>query len=302
MLATRTPGGTSLVNRESEQVTPGQIERAEATTLEALALLDSETLVSVERLAHQVAMADGMLSAEEWRAVSTLAGAASPQELATRPLTDLERTLAIERLQADPEALRVFFELLGNIAEADQMVTREELALLRTLYAEAIAKVHPVETEGLEPLLLEMISVTPKICHEKADCWQKPDARGRIKPVAAAMSFIDGKGEKQYRTAVNLELSTPSGSRCAEQNALGAIVGSHPGVRFEAFREVVVYGGGDHPNPLLPCGVCLEQLGKIAKVNPTFAVYGYPSGYDWTAGPPATLYRVPVRNLIPRNV
>ncbi|CBH15986.1 hypothetical protein, conserved [Trypanosoma brucei gambiense DAL972] len=66
--------------------------------------------------------------------------------------------------------------------------------------------------------------------------------------------------------AVNYELSTPSGSRCSEQNALGKLASM--GLPTCAVREVFVHGehqgSKKDPNPLFPCGVCENMLRKVA--------------------------------------
>eukprot|EP01063_Lacrimia_lanifica_P011739 TRINITY_DN18443_c0_g1_i1.p1 TRINITY_DN18443_c0_g1~~TRINITY_DN18443_c0_g1_i1.p1 ORF type:complete len:492 (+),score=143.64 TRINITY_DN18443_c0_g1_i1:57-1532(+) len=67
--------------------------------------------------------------------------------------------------------------------------------------------------------------------------------------------------------SVNYELSTPSGSRCSEQNGLGQLAGM--GVATSAIREVYVFGvsaaGAPDPNPLFPCGVCENMFRKLSK-------------------------------------
>lgn len=65
--------------------------------------------------------------------------------------------------------------------------------------------------------------------------------------------------------AVNYELSTPSGSRCSEQNAMGKLASM--GVPTWAVREVFVHGENTkkEANPLFPCGVCENMLQKVTK-------------------------------------
>eukprot|EP01059_Diplonema_ambulator_P003787 TRINITY_DN13491_c0_g1_i1.p1 TRINITY_DN13491_c0_g1~~TRINITY_DN13491_c0_g1_i1.p1 ORF type:complete len:588 (+),score=67.69 TRINITY_DN13491_c0_g1_i1:59-1822(+) len=67
--------------------------------------------------------------------------------------------------------------------------------------------------------------------------------------------------------SVNYELSTPSGSRCSEQNGLGRIASS--GVPTSAIREVFVRGRvpppTPDPNPLFPCGVCESMFRKLSR-------------------------------------
>ncbi|CAG9584149.1 conserved hypothetical protein [Leishmania major strain Friedlin] len=64
--------------------------------------------------------------------------------------------------------------------------------------------------------------------------------------------------------AVNYELSTPSGSRCSEQNAMGKLASL--GVPTWGVREVFVHGmAATEPNPLFPCGVCENMLRRVTK-------------------------------------
>eukprot|EP00754_Rhynchopus_humris_P000875 Rhum_TRINITY_DN10546_c0_g1::Rhum_TRINITY_DN10546_c0_g1_i1::g.38979::m.38979 len=66
--------------------------------------------------------------------------------------------------------------------------------------------------------------------------------------------------------STNYELSTPSGSRCSEQNGLGQLAAmGHP---TSCIREVYVRGyreAGADPNPLFPCGVCEQMFRKLSK-------------------------------------
>lgn len=70
---------------------------------------------------------------------------------------------------------------------------------------------------------------------------------------------------RMWEVAVNYELNTPMGSRCSEQNAMGAI--ARCGAPTWALREVVVHGNrpGTEMNPLFPCGVCENMLRKVDK-------------------------------------
>ncbi len=94
-------------------------------------------------------------------------------------------------------------------------------------------------------------------------------------------------GEKRYVTTTNYELSTPGGSRCSEQIAIGMAIAKYPEIHFKDFKEFIIYGEGftdkktglDNSNPLWPCGVCCENIRKIVKSNPDFKVYAYPKDY-----------------------
>ncbi|CUE70571.1 CDD/CDA-like deaminase, putative [Bodo saltans] len=69
---------------------------------------------------------------------------------------------------------------------------------------------------------------------------------------------------RKWELAVNYELSTPSGSRCSEQNCLGKLAAM--GLATCNLREIFVHGdmhNNEDPNPLFPCGVCENMLRRI---------------------------------------
>ena len=81
--------------------------------------------------------------------------------------------------------------------------------------------------------------------------------------------------KREVVLSTNYELSTPSGSRCSEQNGLGKIASmGHP---TSSIREVYVRGWKEgvgsysrgvlveDPNPLFPCGVCEGMFKKLSK-------------------------------------
>ncbi|KAH9578052.1 Deaminase [Trypanosoma melophagium] len=72
---------------------------------------------------------------------------------------------------------------------------------------------------------------------------------------------------RSFVIAVNYELSTPSGSRCSEQNAMGKLASM--GLPTNSVREVFVHGENKgiekDPNPLFPCGVCENMLRKVTQ-------------------------------------
>lgn len=98
-----------------------------------------------------------------------------------------------------------------------------------------------------------------------------------------------------YR-GMNLEVSMPTGTLCAERNAIGNALANDQSLRREDIRAIAVLSvsiarredgensqqaGADETatdkgetllNPLDPCGACMEWLRKIAEVNPDFKV------------------------------
>jgi len=75
-------------------------------------------------------------------------------------------------------------------------------------------------------------------------------------------------------TGMNFELSQPTGSRCAEQSAIGAAVAQF--VPRQEMRAIAVLDPLGPNNPLAPCGVCIEMLRKIQKDSPDFKLIEFP--------------------------
>ena len=82
-------------------------------------------------------------------------------------------------------------------------------------------------------------------------------------------------GELTFVRGCNVEVSMPSGSLCAERNALGTALSMYPALAREDFVAVAVLSltsGARSLNPLPPCGVCSEWFEKIYEVNAEFRV------------------------------
>ena len=82
-------------------------------------------------------------------------------------------------------------------------------------------------------------------------------------------------GELTFVRGCNVEVSMPSGSLCAERNALGTALSMYPALSREDFIAVAVLSltsGARSLNPLPPCGVCSEWFEKIYEVNAEFRV------------------------------
>ena len=74
-----------------------------------------------------------------------------------------------------------------------------------------------------------------------------------------------------YR-GVNLEVSLPTGSLCAERNAIGSALVDNPLLLREKILCVAVLSLTAKGPTLGPCGACQEWLTKVAEVNPNFTI------------------------------
>ena len=109
--------------------------------------------------------------------------------------------------------------------------------------------------------------------NELMSFWMR---KGR-KPVLAVLQLLRN-GEHRYVRACNLEVSLPTGTLCAERNAIGTALARYPDLRREQIRRVAVVSLADEEiNPLAPCGACREWLLKLAAVNPDFEVLTFPN-------------------------
>eukprot|EP00928_Gymnodinium_smaydae_P013529 TRINITY_DN14932_c0_g3_i1.p1 TRINITY_DN14932_c0_g3~~TRINITY_DN14932_c0_g3_i1.p1 ORF type:complete len:544 (-),score=79.66 TRINITY_DN14932_c0_g3_i1:302-1933(-) len=96
------------------------------------------------------------------------------------------------------------------------------------------------------------------------------------KPVLSVLLVQRDGGPLRMHRGINLEVSMPTGSLCAERNVIGTAFACDPSLRREDLRAIAVLAVGDPPskgrNPLAPCGACMEWLKKIYEVNPSFKV------------------------------
>jgi cytidine deaminase len=160
------------------------------------------------------------------------------------------------------------------------------------------AKIVPVSK--FDDVMIQMIEKTAVTCIEKGDWWQKKKNNKLLKKVGASVGY-QINGQKKFVTAVNYELSTPGGSRCAEQNAVGSAIALEPKLEFQNIKDVVVYGDGGLTNPCSPCGVCMENLRKL-DVESQINLYLYPDGYKYQPGNlPDAMLQLSLANLNQRQ-
>lgn len=103
--------------------------------------------------------------------------------------------------------------------------------------------------------------------------WQKKT--GKVVLAALVCRNPDSSGPEYVTfTGMNYELSQSTGSRCAEQCAIGAAVSSF--VSLRNMRSIAVVDPVGPKNPLAPCGVCTEMLQKIQRESQDFRVIEFP--------------------------
>ena len=88
----------------------------------------------------------------------------------------------------------------------------------------------------------------------------------KSKKIVLAIVALKMGDDVLFVRGCNLEVSMPSGSLCAERNAIGTALTMYPGMGRADFRGVAVLSltdGEDNINPLPPCGVCSEWLEKM---------------------------------------
>ena len=108
--------------------------------------------------------------------------------------------------------------------------------------------------------------------NELQDFW----LRKGNKPVLAVLGVQDGPDLK-FHHACNLEVSLPTGTLCAERNAIGSALAANPALKRSDIKMVGVLSLPDlksekHINPLGPCGACMEWLRKVAEATPDLRI------------------------------
>mgnify|MGYP002619632559 CR=1 FL=1 len=119
-------------------------------------------------------------------------------------------------------------------------------------------------------------------------CERRPLRAGDASSTDKEYQFWFRKGQKEVlallvtraadgglipHRAVNLEVSLPTGTLCAERNAIGSALAAQPDLRRQDIVAVAVLSLDAKIGPRLgPCGACQEWLRKIAEVNPDFRV------------------------------
>lgn len=98
--------------------------------------------------------------------------------------------------------------------------------------------------------------------------------KGNKEVLAIIVANIDGE-RKSFR-GVNIEVSLPTGTLCAERNAIGSAFAQHPNLERGDIEAVAVLGLSGSPT-LGPCGACMEWLRKVAEINPRARIVTFPA-------------------------
>jgi len=74
---------------------------------------------------------------------------------------------------------------------------------------------------------------------------------------------------------VNLEVSLPTGTLCAERNAIGTALCQFPQLQRMDIKAVAVLSLDEKLSKLGPCGACQEWLKKVIEVNPDLRIMSF---------------------------
>lgn len=130
--------------------------------------------------------------------------------------------------------------------------------------------------------------------HELGSFWLRKTG----KAVLAVLYTRRADGTTRFWRGMNVEVSMPTGTLCAERNAIGNALAADQSLERSDMRAVAVLSVSLDPsaekrgsvnllnvselgeiamNPLDPCGACMEWLRKISEVNPDFKVLTFTS-------------------------
>ena len=186
------------------------------------------------------------------------------------------------RWQADDQKLWLM-TLLRKLAVADGVLDDDEQGFISDLTSLLFSTSDPrryyASRARLDPCERKLVDAAEEAAAiSDTRLWHRKSG----KVVGAAIGVGAPEAFRVF-TGVNFELSQPTGSRCAEQIALGsALVGSAGELRYEDVRMVAVVAGQrverPVPNPLPPCGVCCEMLHKVNESGRQVLLYMLPQG------------------------
>ena len=97
--------------------------------------------------------------------------------------------------------------------------------------------------------------------------------KGKQEVLSLVVVRVEGETKKlkAYR-GVNLEVSLPTGSLCAERNAIGSALIDNPNLKRENILSIAILSLGKKGPTIGPCGACQEWLKKVTMVNPDLSI------------------------------
>jgi cytidine deaminase len=251
-------------------------------------LTKSEKLVTVKYL-YNVAKSDKKILDSELKIIMNLM---NNFELTDIDLSNVEWSLEDNNefnklVDTNSAYLGFVTKWATDIMNSDNVKHQNEQQMILNMISTSLGnpkypKAETIPISELTEIQKQMMIITPEKCLNKNSDWQKNKKGKPLKRVGASISF-EINGKMKFVSGVNYELSTPGGSRCAEQNAIGAMIAQYPELKKEDVRDIFVYGGGGIPNPCFPCGVCSENISKI-NVNNQINLFVYPENYVYSEG------------------
>ena len=118
-------------------------------------------------------------------------------------------------------------------------------------------------TEYISPTTISKLNDYIKTIPESImQNWQK-----KSQQVYAAIVVVQTKRGLDYVPGVNVEVSLPTGSLCAERSAIASAVAKYPYIEHKDFIEFYVKQIYPENKKAEPCGVCKEWISKIFYKN-----------------------------------
>ena len=190
--------------------------------------------------------------------------------------------------------------LLRKLAVADGFVDEDEELFLEELAGRLFAtspRRYEMPRSRLSPEergVIEAAESAASLCDTRY--WHR-----KTQKVVGAAVGVAREGEFFVFRGVNFELSQPTGSRCAEQIALGsALVHFSDSLRHRDIRMIAVVAGPNVPkpvpNPLPPCGVCCEMIHKLNEEDGQIQLYMVSGDED------GSVLRIPFTEYYPPRV
>ena len=97
--------------------------------------------------------------------------------------------------------------------------------------------------------------------------------KGKQEVLSLVVVRVEGEGKKLIAfRGVNLEVSLPTGSLCAERNAIGSALIHNPNLKRENILCIAILSLGKKGPTIGPCGACQEWLKKVTMVNPDLSI------------------------------